>query len=218
MSERLVDIVILPTKEKSDVSIDSFGKMFHKNKNSFIEFNDCTNQHIYILSNEKIKEGDCYLTFAGGDLSKCIDKEPRFCESGNWNFEYCRKIIATTDINLLKVKIGNLHTGKAFEYEPMYAATGILELPLSFIELYIERYNVNNQITEAFVEYDDEPTFDGNADKYATIHINKASGKIDIKPYKHSFTKAEIKNALHRAELADNKNYSGIWKIIEKNL
>jgi hypothetical protein len=56
------------------------------------------NQHIYITSDEEIKEGDWYLTFTNNEVMG----QPRKCEDTNWNFSHCKKIILTTDPELIK--------------------------------------------------------------------------------------------------------------------
>jgi hypothetical protein len=58
----------------------------------------CINQHIYITSDEEIKEGDWYLTFTNNEVMG----QPRKCEDTNWNFSHCKKIILTTDQDLIK--------------------------------------------------------------------------------------------------------------------
>ncbi len=56
------------------------------------------NNNIYITSDEEIKVGDCYLTFT----NKEVMGQPRKCEDANWNFSFCKKIILTTDQDLIK--------------------------------------------------------------------------------------------------------------------
>ena len=55
-------------------------------------------QNIYITSDEEIKVGDWYLTFT----NKEVMGQPRKCEDANWNFSGCKKIILTTDSDLIK--------------------------------------------------------------------------------------------------------------------
>jgi len=57
-----------------------------------------TNHHIYITSDKEIKEGDWYLTFT----NKKVIGKPRKCEDTNWSFTHCKKIILTTDPELIK--------------------------------------------------------------------------------------------------------------------
>jgi predicted nucleic-acid-binding Zn-ribbon protein len=56
------------------------------------------NNNIYITSDEEIKVGDWYLTFT----NKEVMGQPRKCEGANWNFSGCKKIILTTDQDLIK--------------------------------------------------------------------------------------------------------------------
>lgn len=56
------------------------------------------NNNIYITSDEPIKIDDWYLTFT----NKEVMGQPRKCEDANWDFSFCKKIILTTDQNLIK--------------------------------------------------------------------------------------------------------------------
>jgi len=60
--------------------------------------NGTANRHIYITSDEEIKEGDWYLTF----LNREVIGKPIRCEDSNYNFSGCEKIILTTDQDLIK--------------------------------------------------------------------------------------------------------------------
>ncbi len=57
-------------------------------------------RHIYITSNEEIKDVDWYLTFTN-NLAYEVMGQPRKCEDTNWNFSHCKKIILSTDQDLI---------------------------------------------------------------------------------------------------------------------
>jgi hypothetical protein len=67
-----------------------------------------TNQHIYITSDEEIKEGDWFIhkTYAVLSLHKCIGRSAKQNVIGNDYIEYmlgyCKKVILTTDQDLIK--------------------------------------------------------------------------------------------------------------------
>jgi hypothetical protein len=96
-------IHIIPTDKPSSLMIED-GKLLYSKNFGFNEFNETKNfrhinkQHIYITSDEEIKEGDWYLTFTNNEVMG----QPRKCEDTNWNFSYCKKIILTTNQDLIK--------------------------------------------------------------------------------------------------------------------
>jgi hypothetical protein len=75
-------------------------------------FTDCTSQHIYITSDEVIREGDWFIR--DGSIHKCFrvhrtdiefltSIDSVYCGSNTfWNKERCKKIILTTDQDLIK--------------------------------------------------------------------------------------------------------------------
>jgi len=58
----------------------------------------------YIVSDETIKVGDWYLTFAFGSFSNNVIGAPRKCEDDSYNFTNCRKIMTDKEVRLLKLK------------------------------------------------------------------------------------------------------------------
>ena len=112
--------------------------------NAFSEF-----QHLYIISNEEIKEGDWCIDKYNQIwqfLDNCLigfdaNKNKRF-RTDNVEGHKVKKIIATTDASL---------------YVPITQDKPFDELPQpsdSFIKKYIEEYNKGNVITKVLVEYD----------------------------------------------------------------
>ena len=92
-------------------------------------------QHLYFLSNEKIKEGDWYLNIVSNEIVNV-----------DFNIDYeqnhCKKIIATTDTSLLKDYSEQTLNGVACLPQPSK----------SFIQAYIKAYNEGNPITKVLVE------------------------------------------------------------------
>jgi len=95
-----------------------------------------TNQYLYILTDDEIKEGDWVLS----KLNEIV-----LLKSNYTNFNY-KKIIATTDTSL-KIKTMSLH-GKAI------LEISLPQLSQQFIEQYIESYNKGEIITNILVEYE----------------------------------------------------------------
>lgn len=160
-------VVILSSDKKSDLRIvrgydgnplcydlvmDSV--QLHNNRNSTISYH-----HIYFTSDEKIKEGDHFLTNRNGhwELQKC----QKVCEDGMimsfeeeiamfqedtyfvFRPENCKKIIATNDENLV------VNNKTAF-------AKLLPQPSQQFIEKYIEEYNKGNIINEILVEVEED--------------------------------------------------------------
>jgi hypothetical protein len=95
-------------------------------------------QHLYILSNDEIKEGDWYVN-SGGCLFQAIKYLPLSTD---------RKIIATTDTSLKSYNQEydpRSKTGREWLYLP--------QIPQSFIEYFITEFDEGNVITKVMVEY-----------------------------------------------------------------
>ena len=182
-------VVMLPTNQKtkclmvySDVEKTKGKLILNGLKND--EYKE--HQHLYIISDDKIKEDDW-----------CIDSDRNIFQHKN-HFPISigqRKIIATTN-TLLKIEIdgnrGDLLPDVSFD----------INLPQpsqQFIQKYIEEYNKGREIKEVLVEYelvsneeyflntinpdDDVPYFDEN------LKINPKDNTITIKKVKDSYTR-----------------------------
>lgn len=113
-------------------------------------------QHLYICSDEEIKEGDWYIV--NNILKQCkkIKQYTKTTESNNRyivdsldnedNDFWCRKVIATTDNSLLLYD-----ESKFIKSSP--TAIHLPAIPKAFIEHYITEYNKGNVIKEVLVEY-----------------------------------------------------------------
>ena len=100
MTHKLKNIHIIPTDKPSRLILQGSELVLSK----YLEINEGVsefNQNIYITSDEEIKEGDWYLTFTNNEVMG----QPRKCEDTNWNFSHCKKIILTTDQDLISNSI-----------------------------------------------------------------------------------------------------------------
>ena len=111
-------------------------------------------QHLYLLSDDEIKEGDwyCFLLHKGGYNIKQYISEQHFNESSCISLANlkAKKIIATTDTELKF----NLITG--MEIDKNWKEILKSELPRpsdEFIQFYIHEYNTENKIEKVRVEY-----------------------------------------------------------------
>ena len=97
--------------------------------------------HLYILSDEKIKEGDWFILTFGFEKPEILQatKENIIAIKSN-----CKKIIATTNSNLISE---SKLMRECYPYS-------IHQIPQSFIEYFINEYNKGNVITKVLVEVD----------------------------------------------------------------
>lgn len=204
-------VVMLPTKEKSNIYIDSNNTLslgFDIKRTS-----PDKSQHFYIISEDTIKENDWFLednrvhisndTNPNWVLRKCVsvkngwifyDKE----ESIGCNPDWSKKVIATTNKFIrIEQTINNIF-GK--NYLPF--------LSEPFIKKYIKEYNKNNQITDIRVEYE-KLSLEGIL--YESIYYDDEEGiptyrvkvnrdnTITIKKLKTNYTKEELIIAMESA-------------------
>lgn len=171
--------------------------------------NASKSQHLYVLSDDEIKEGDWVLMndeHPDGKLRQIvwISKEPnQFAwnkTTDKWdipcNYLYlqhpkqgagflysteCKKIIATTNPELWK--------------------DGVVKISLDFVNAYIKDYNKGEQIKEVMVEYKETEVFSdikGRRPEEITILVPKVSsnGTISITPVEErKYTREEMKEA-----------------------
>ena len=135
-------------------------------------------QHLYIISDDEIKEGDWCLidnNKVGKRTNKqtypnCTDGESHLCyyyiingEERSYHVIHCKKIIATTDTSLLidtyinqgdTVK-GDLIIKRGSDYTTgLKGRINLPQLSEQFIQKYIEEYNRGNIISDVLVEYE----------------------------------------------------------------
>ena len=210
-------VVMLPTNQKtkylmvySDVEKTKGKLILNGLKND--EYKEY--QHLYIISDDEIKEGDWFYNIH----SKIVGQAA-------FNFgkdELAKKIIATTDdsLEIFDKELSDIHSVKVNILLP--------EPSQQFIQKYIEEYNKGNIITDVLVEYelisneeyflntinpdDDVPYFDED------LKINPKDNTITIKKVKDSWNREEILNDIEQAIIQglDIGQYRDKW--IEENL
>lgn len=105
-------------------------------------------QHLYIISEDEIKEGDwCMIIDKTSKLYGQFEQH----KGKHQRNEQWKKIIATTDTSLYQA------TGKAYKmvdgFKPTYK--NLPQPSQQFIEIYIEFYNKGNIIESIMVEYEE---------------------------------------------------------------
>lgn len=209
------DVVMLSTNQKTNVYINEYtnlgnnaNKLVFAKYISYHETNPIkllidrgyTPQHLYILSDDEIKEGDWCININNHTLyhltGGTVTKE---------TYKHWKKIIGTTDTSLLI----NNRSNSDHPYNLNFP-----QIPESFINLFVTEYNKSNIITKVNVEYD---VFDDQCDtmscaicncskntenlKY-TLKIN-SDNTINIKSIKDSWNRQEVINIL--IDLYDNQ-------------
>lgn len=245
-------VVMLPTNEKAEnCFIERFGRLSFKKDlftQEYLQYNQAKAFHLYILSDEEIKEG-LDVVYNNKIYSTVYSNTTPHGEILLSGYGYvmksdCKKIIACTDSSLEIVSKG---------INPVYE-----KLPQpspSFIQKFVEEYNKGNVITEVIVEYEDLTEqlqesvdnlreccledFDNEEESpyynlleqaivelsnyVPNIKINPKDNTITIKKVKDSWSREEVVNLLKESYKQARTAYSeldriGLDKWIEQNL
>ena len=135
-------------------------------------------QHLYVISDDKIKEGDYIYHLDVCDITKAE-------YDGNVLSKSFKKIIATTDTSLSYIK---------HDDTVPYPKGEQIRLPQpsqQFIEKYVESYNAGKIITDVLVEYDYCPNRHNKGDLSKYLKINPKDNTITIKKLKDSWNREE---------------------------
>lgn len=138
-------------------------------------------QHLYIISDDDIKEGDWFINLLDNSIHQAT----------NWIYvSTCKKIIATTDTSL------TIPTHYGMDEE-------LPQPSQQFIEKYIESYNKSEIITDVLVEYENNYDLEyytpqGGIECCKKIDnwklkINSKDNTITIKKVKDSWNREELK-------------------------
>lgn len=184
------NVVMLPTNEKASTN----GLVINPFTNK-IEYNDIvikkgakyytdvafTYNHLYITSDEKIKEGDWYIDDTNA-VRQSVTSDDIYWKSRT---DY-KKIIATTDKSLTTSEI-------------VYPEEFIHNLPSpspEFVQAYIKAYNAGESITDVMVEYEEYAVgnygmSDGEPDIDIRLKVDK-NNCITITKVRDSFTRKDM--------------------------
>lgn len=185
------NVVILSTNEKADLYLyqesTSENKPILQYHKDTIGSSDYKYQHLFVISDDEIKEGDWYYSNALDFVIQAF-YFPLSCGDA-------KKIIASTDSSL---KFGEDVPG-IIKYKSLPQPSQ------SFIEEYIQRYNDGNPIEDVMVEYEDKihyktAVYRDNANDLNVYQINSnklipkinPDNTITIKGVKKSWTRDEV--------------------------
>jgi hypothetical protein len=198
-------VVMLPT-EKATVAYSSI--ITYGGKNLAIPIKDGISpsgefgvNHLYILYDEEIKEGDWFIN----EFNKL---EQANLTSENLNIANispnCKKIIATTDKSLMVYKsertnYGNENTYNSYDHKKV----NLPEPSQSFIEVFVREYNKGNVISDVLVEWEEynrSTTWEYDEPEISQIKVNPKDNTITIKKVKDSWAKddEELKLAFEK--------------------
>jgi hypothetical protein len=190
------NVVILATEKATNLAFNKeSNKVFPSEKfiSKVAKEHGWAFQHLYILSDEKIKEGDWYFDKKSGVNKATSGFEFNEIELAlGFNKNTTFKIVASTD---KLVKYTNEDTDGVHEYLP--------SIPESFINKYIEEYNKGNVIKEVMVDYefDYSNIYEKWDEEKGAYFIHKEQLKlrkdntIILSKVKDTFTKEEMKRA-----------------------
>lgn len=201
------ELVMLPTTAKANLFINNVnGKLLFDNDSTLHRvLPKGIYQHIYITSNEKIKEGDWCIMLDSFENVFSIPQHYTNPKTQHLN-KGLRKIIACTDDSL---RIGKLEVGGKIEHLP--------QIPQSFIEKFVEEYNKGNVITKVMIEYilnneDFDDIIEKVWDNDYKLKINVKDNTINIKPIKDSWSREEVVDILKKY----NDKYSTLFFDTDK--
>ena len=210
--KRQCQVVMLPT-DKEDRTLNQIYKFISQPENTFDRrvFGELVvtaspdkikyqAQHLYLTSDEEIREGDYYYSLT----ADAWFKQGRLSFT-NPNERLCKKIIASTDTSL-----------------------GVPQLSTAFIEKYISEYNKGNIIEMVMVEYFKihvgwEPDYsfedegiEGSKETYQFIPKVSKDNTITISKVKDSWNREEVIELLERYERTQHSTGGLVKPIVEK--
>ena len=238
-------VIMLPTENTSNIFLAKKGlsksKLIYHPTAAYKYYEkdrDC-NQHLYIISDDEIKEGDWYYNSRLNQIFQSIRKSGYSKKTDDY------KVIATTDTSLTKDirMLCKSCKGSGGGFSPKCITckgNGIrIENDLSpqpsqqFIEKYIESYNRGKIITDVLVEYEEVnigPDLTKSLRYYPDnltlkLKVNPKDNTITIKKLKDSWNREEIVELLHKLNNDSYKylNYKDLQNVrltkwIEVNL
>ena len=206
---------MLPSNKKAtkeELFIDSNNQLDISCMNIGCRFNA---QHLYITSDEEIKEGDWFYYEAEKTIMQCTEHNFYFTPELIQNYSNVYKIIATTD---KYITIDGYDSSDEDSIVKCY----LPQPSQQFIEKYIKEYNKGNVISDVEVEYD-KATYDkwlenGASPVFDSLKVNP-DNTINIKQIKDSWSREEIGNILNDF-FNDHTNCqnANIDKWLEENL
>jgi hypothetical protein len=176
--KKTVKVVMLSTEK----AIYAGNDIFWYYTNQKVLYKDGFQQHLYLISDDEIKEGDWYYS---------PETKQVYNQSNHETSLPCRKIIATTDTSLFYDKPFRSNYGGS-------KATMLPQIPESFIQAYIKAYNEGKPITEVAVEVILEEYLQGTRQENHKILIKTRSDNTIIIHQAKMYTRDEVANLIRK--------------------
>jgi hypothetical protein len=176
-------VVMLPTgfvARRSEIGLQVYKtnlKIIGHSENENIIYNQ---QHLYIISDDEIKEGDWCYNIVSKTIFQANKNFIKLITDPNVTLTTNKKIIATTDTSLII---------EDYNEEVGFNAYNLPQPSQQFIEKYIECYNRGEVITDVLVEYEDfnwDLLVSGKTIINQILKINPKDNTITIKELKDS--------------------------------
>lgn len=152
-------------------------------------------QHLYILSDDEIKEGNWY------EFESMLNQATTKYSLEVSKYIKAKKIIATTDSSLGYNDILSIHQRRGLtNHYPTFKP--LPSIPQSFIKQYVSEYNKGSKIEEVMIEYEFEKPFmtvnddEERVENYPISPILNPDNTISIKASKTSWTREEVINSI----------------------
>lgn len=182
-------VVMLPTEDRCFIFMNK-NKTWLKSSNVILDDHPVErNQHLYIVSDDEIKEGDWFIQThqAIQTLVQCDKQNVEAIKHFQSNVLKAKKIIATTDTSLrINSELSNSNSIKFQLPQPSQ----------QFIEKYIESYNKGNVIIDVLVELLSEESYGCDLAYYGLIEpeikVNLKDNTITIKKLKDNWNREEL--------------------------
>lgn len=174
------NVVMLSTSQKAPIQL--WGKWLFDCKDG--EYSDrepeAINHHLYITSDDGIKEGDWYYSKIHNAIFQCTHSQQYF------ENEY--KIIVTTDTSL------KVYAGYDEDISHMGIYNSLPYPPYSLVHEFITQYNKGNVITKVLVEYKQivANEIDGLQFMDYTPILKLTNNAVNTKFVKNNWTKEEL--------------------------
>ena len=185
-------VVSLISWEKSNLRLNLSNQILMNNN----EATSCPYIHLYILSDENIKEGDWCHHFPSDEIIKY--------PNGGFPTKHAMKVIASTDSSLTK---GWVRDNDPQRLNPNYVdittMNGLPQPSPQFVEKFVEEYNKGNVIKEVNVDFifnttnEDWSKTPVQLEGFYSPKVDK-NNFITITKIKESWNKDEIKELFNK--------------------
>jgi len=197
-------VILLPTKNKSKLVLTSTPILTLVNNEAIYDLSEIKSQHLCIISDDKIKEGDWKICLNDNSISQYMSKS---CIESDTLCKDCKKIIATTDTSLFTLADCPVR-GAASNIKY------ILPQPSQqFIEKYVESYNKGEVIIDVLVEY--EETYDVR-NYHENFNYNIVSLRQEKINFKYNLKVNSKDNTITIKKLKDSWNRQEVVELIKK--